>query len=728
MTIQCDICLHDNPKDAISCEACGSPLNSSPSGIIDRVGYHLSGGTVLTNTQNQNQYRIEKTLGEGGFGITYQGIYLKTSLPIAIKENWPQGGRNGTQVIWPSSMTPQDKQEQIKKFIREGQIIHQCKHPNIVKVYDWFLANDTAYIVMEFLAGESLESLSRKQGGKLPESQVKKYFTQVCHGLKVLHSNRLLHRDIKPDNIMVLENEDKAVLIDFGNAREFIAGKTGDMTRILTPGYAPPEQYSSRGRKNEALDIYALCATMYKLLTNVEPPDATERVATISSSAPDPLVNPRQIIQTLDPILEQLILTGMKMNALERFQSVDDIIEGLQGKLISPNLKRARDLVKSQKLNDAITVYQKCIQNESSAIASIELAMVLIHINDVQAEQAAQKAINLNPNDGRGYGVLGLTKCRQSAWQEGLQYLQKGIILSPQEAWIHVNLAWAYGKIGKWEEAENGIKTAISLNHQSSFALSLQVWIAVNRKQWREANNLATRIILNAKNSPFSDSQKTLSWLYPYRLIALEYGNITQNNPNFIDQVLQEFIQRIPDSSFGFGFQGWKQAQEKSWQQALSSFQQALTKSNNLRWVLLNHAILQEYTKNFQGAINSYHNYHNKYSDNDCIWLNINQVLIPDSAFIYYRLGTLLGKNQQWVKAKEYLEKASYLHNEYAEVYHNLGWVLLNIKDSSGQIEKTRELIDIYKRAIELYKQQNRFQEAQKIKSCFQAMEIQLDS
>ena len=444
MAVQCDVCLHENPDGTTSCEACGSPLSASLTQQVNsnqQAGYHLPSGTILTNSQNQNQYRIEKTLGEGGFGITYKATYIKSSLPVAIKENWPQGGRNGTQIIWPSSTTPQAKNQLLKKFIQEGQYIYQCQHDNIVKVYDWFFANDTAYIVMQFLQGKSLEDLCKQRGGSLPEAKVKKYFIQICQGLRLVHQNNLLHRDIKPDNIMVLDSSDDAVLIDFGNAREFIAGKTGDMTRILTPGYAPPEQYSTKARRNPSLDIYALCASMYKAVTGIEPPDAGIRMGS------EQLTPPRQIVPSLDPVLERLMLTGMKMKATERFQSVDDIIEGLKGNLTSVALKQARQLVKEKKINEAEQEYQKCINEEQDGTAAVELSMILMYANDDrQAEQTAQQAIQLSPKDGRSYGVLGLIKCRQSHWQEALQYLQQGVRLSPHEAWMGL---WQNGQMDR---------------------------------------------------------------------------------------------------------------------------------------------------------------------------------------------------------------------------------------------------------------------------------------
>ncbi|MFN7660648.1 MAG: serine/threonine protein kinase, partial [Dolichospermum sp.] len=130
---------------------------------------------------------------------------------------------------------------QLQQFQVEANYLQKCVHPHIVRIYEWFTENDTAYMIMELLVGKSLDKILLETG-ILAENQIKNYFVQIAGALKVIHSHNLLHRDIKPENIIIIP-PDKAVLIDFGAAREFIAGQPGDMTRILTPGYAPYEQY-----------------------------------------------------------------------------------------------------------------------------------------------------------------------------------------------------------------------------------------------------------------------------------------------------------------------------------------------------------------------------------------------------------------------------------------------------------------------------------------------------
>ncbi|MFM6075226.1 MAG: protein kinase domain-containing protein, partial [Dolichospermum sp.] len=151
MPILCPTCLTDNPDNTVSCISCGTPLSTTaptPSA--------LQAGTLL----GQGKYRIDKILGQGGFGITYQGIYVQNSAPVAIKELWPEGAaRQGSTVFWPSSVAPTMKQKQLTEFQTEASNVQKCVHPHIVKVYDWFQENDTAYIVMDLLTGKPLDKI-----------------------------------------------------------------------------------------------------------------------------------------------------------------------------------------------------------------------------------------------------------------------------------------------------------------------------------------------------------------------------------------------------------------------------------------------------------------------------------------------------------------------------------------------------------------------------------------
>ena len=693
MSIQCPTCLTENPAGNLNCFACGSPL------VMEEASYHLPAGTILTSPQNQ--YRIEKTIGVGGFGITYQGIDLNNSQIVAIKENWPEKGiRQGVKIIWPSSIAPQDKKEQIKKVIQEAQYIQDLNHPHIVQVYDRFVANNTAYIVMEFLSGQSLEDLRQKQG-KLPEAQIKKYLIQIAQALKLIHQENLLHRDIKPGNIMIVPPE-RAVLIDFGNAREFIADTTQRMTQILSPGYAPLEQYSSRGRRGPEMDIYSLCASMYELLTGKLPPSPIDRYPT------DILIPPRQIISTISPLTEKVILTGMNMRVEDRFASADDLINALQGKWISPTLKRARELVDQQQLPAAIQAYQKCLEDINQEAAAVELAMVLMHVDDSQAATAAQEAIQINSNDGRGYGVLGLVYCRQGKWLEAHKNLEIASNLTPNESWIQANYAWALGKLKDWQPAAITIKRAIQLDSESTFALGLQAWIAANQHQWKPAIRYSRQAIFKSKQSP--PDLEVLSWIYPCLTIALDKAVITKQAPD-VERCLQQYITDVPYSGIPFGFQGWKQASKGLFPEALLNLQQAVKKQEVPNWIWLNQGIVCENLRNIRQAIAIYNTYLQKCDRNP---------------LVLFRLGTLSAKLDQWAEARSYLEETMKLKSDYAEAHHNLAWVLLQIKDGDGEVKHPRECLAAYKRAVELYEQQGKNHLKNQIVRAFHEAEIDL--
>ncbi len=314
MSIICPFCSQENQSTATMCITCGAPL------ILQSPTYHLPAGSLLL----QGKYRVEKIIGEGGFGITYGGVDLVNSRNVAIKENWPEkASRQGTTVVWPHTTTPKSRDEQLKKVATEAECLSKCIHPNIVRVYDSFQENNTAYVVMDFIAGKPLSTIIEEEG-TLPKERVKRYLIQLAEALRVIHGANLLHRDIKPDNI-IIDRQDRAILIDFGATKEFIAGQTRQMSVTLTRGYAPLEQYSYKSKRYAATDIYALCASMYEVLTGELPPEATERIHT------DTLVSPRQLLPGLDPLIEQVILTGMRMKVEERFQTADQLIQALRG-------------------------------------------------------------------------------------------------------------------------------------------------------------------------------------------------------------------------------------------------------------------------------------------------------------------------------------------------------------------------------------------------------------
>jgi serine/threonine protein kinase len=240
---------------------------------------------ALAKGTRLNQYEVLNILGAGGFGITYMARDTTLDTTVAIKEYLPGDfavRQGGSQITAKSSLSQGDFDWGLDRFLAEARTLAKFRHPNIVRVNQIFQANNTAYLVMEYAKGQSLDDLLQKNG-PLTEEQTKDILFPILDGLKRVHEQGFLHRDIKPGNI-IIRDEGGAVLIDFGAARQAIETKSRAITSIVTEGYAPLEQYDGMGNQGPWTDIYALGAVAYKCLTGNKPPSATLRVRS------DPLV------------------------------------------------------------------------------------------------------------------------------------------------------------------------------------------------------------------------------------------------------------------------------------------------------------------------------------------------------------------------------------------------------------------------------------------------------
>ena len=235
---------------------------------------------ALPQGHRLEEYELVRVLGFGGFGITYLGFDHHLDKAVAIKEYLPSDLATRTT---DGSVAPQaskfrgDSQEGLERFLDEARTLARFDHRYIVKVHRFFEAHGTAYIVMEYAKGETLSELLERKG-TLTEAELKGILYPILKGLEVVHGADFLHRDIKPANIVLRDEDGSPVLLDFGAARQAIGEKSRSITVILTPGYAPFEQYSSRGHQGPWTDIYALGAVCYRALTGRVPDDATDRV------------------------------------------------------------------------------------------------------------------------------------------------------------------------------------------------------------------------------------------------------------------------------------------------------------------------------------------------------------------------------------------------------------------------------------------------------------------
>ena len=226
-----------------------------------------------------NWYRIEEILGQGGFGITYLAFDTNLDEHFAIKEYLPLelAVREGDHSVHPVSEDHSGHFEWgLERFIAEARTITKLKHPNLVRVRAVFEENNTAYMVMDYERGESLDRLLKRRR-TLEEPELLDIVYPLLEGLDEVHAAGFVHRDIKPANIFIRE-DGSPMLLDFGSARQALFGETRTLTTLVSPGYAPFEQYHSRGDKQGPwTDIYGLAATLYRAVTGAPPMDAIER-------------------------------------------------------------------------------------------------------------------------------------------------------------------------------------------------------------------------------------------------------------------------------------------------------------------------------------------------------------------------------------------------------------------------------------------------------------------
>lgn len=264
----------------------------------------LASGNVLID-----RYRIVRLLGQGGFGAVYRAWDLTLERPCAIKE---------------SLETSLESQRQFK---REAKLLANLAHPNLPRVTDYFtIPGQGQYLVMDFVEGEDLQEVLSHKHGPLPESQIVPWITQVCDAVVYLHSQDppIIHRDIKPANIKITP-QGKAILVDFGIAKLYNPGlQTTEGARAVTPGFSPYEQYGV-GSTDERTDIYALGATLYTLLTGIQPPESLQRMLN-DQMAPVGQINP-----STSQYVQVAIDRALQIEPKNRFQSTAELQLALQG-------------------------------------------------------------------------------------------------------------------------------------------------------------------------------------------------------------------------------------------------------------------------------------------------------------------------------------------------------------------------------------------------------------
>lgn len=285
---------------------------------------------LAQRTLLHGSYEIVDVLGQGGFAVTYKARHIKLNTYHAIKEYFPRG----TAERHKKSVQPAEGAENrdnfakgLDSFLREAQTLTRFSHPNIVSVQDYFQENGTAYLVMPYLAGETLDAVLKKcPGSKMTVQGVKQWLLPLLDGLAALHAKNFLHRDIKPTNIYLTGNA-TPILIDFGAARSDMGQLTHGFTIVFTPEYAPPEQHTAiASSQGPWTDIYAVGAVMYRCLMGTPPPDSNTRQLAVIHGEKDPVEHACPALTAAsDSQMARIVTRCLDLNSKTRIRSVREL-------------------------------------------------------------------------------------------------------------------------------------------------------------------------------------------------------------------------------------------------------------------------------------------------------------------------------------------------------------------------------------------------------------------
>lgn len=300
-----------------TCPKCGEikPQKKQPHVLLP--------GTIL-----KDRYLVGYVLGQGGFGITYIGCDMLLNIRVAIKEYYPNGSVNrnidvSSKVVVTNAAEVQNHEEGKTKFLREAQVLAEFNDEDgVVDVRDYFKENNTAYIVMEYLDGVTLQQCLKHRA--ITPKMMLKMIQPVVQVLSKVHERQVVHRDISPDNIMVLRNG-TLKLMDFGAARQVDFNDQKSLSVVLKTGFAPVEQYQPKGVLGPWTDIYALCATLYVCMTGKLPENSLERVYE------DGMKWPSELGVALPNAMEDVLKKGMAVRWKDRYQSMSELQTALEG-------------------------------------------------------------------------------------------------------------------------------------------------------------------------------------------------------------------------------------------------------------------------------------------------------------------------------------------------------------------------------------------------------------
>ena len=425
----CLCCFKEISEDLEICPYCGY-IEGTPA----QEGIHMDPGTVLAD-----RYLIGRVIGYGGFGVTYVAWDRKLEQKVAVKEYLPSEFSTRMPGQTRISVFGGEKSEQFRdgmnKFLDEARRLAKFQNEDgIVKVYDCISENETAYIVMEYLEGQTLKELLEKEK-TIPEEEAIKILMPVMESLKTVHQDGIIHRDIAPDNIFITK-DGTAKLIDFGASRFATTSHSRSLTVLVKPGYSPEEQYRSRGDQGPHTDVYSLAATLYKMVTGKTPPDALERRAKIESTKKDLIEEPRKINKDVSLRFENAVMNALNVRIEDRTKDISQFIQELTSEV---PVKRRYGKIKR------IDFYRWPLWLKIAAPGALILLLafgLLLAVGVIRFKDAFSSEVVLQEGYGRVPNVLNMDRKEAAAILEEAgfnyvygesvvsEYLEKNIVIS----------------------------------------------------------------------------------------------------------------------------------------------------------------------------------------------------------------------------------------------------------------------------------------------------------
>ncbi|MCL6472598.1 MAG: protein kinase [Firmicutes bacterium] len=436
----------------------------------------LPANTMLHN----GRYRIESVHGHGGFGVTYRAVHVHLKMPVAIKEFYPQDYLKRDRVSGKVLLADHDKRSYergIERFLTEGRILARLNHPNIVKVFDYFSENGTAYLVMEFIDGITLKDEMQEHGGSLDEKRVRVVFEKLADALEAVHEVGIFHLDLKPSNVLI-SRDGRVILIDFGSARYRLRSST---TRMFSPEYAAPEVIAG-GNVGPESDIFELGMMLYEMLTGELPPGASTRMQE-DKWKPEGLEEP----------WKSLLAASLQIDQSKRPKDVRMLLNIWKA-------QTAKESAATIKVNSPPTrVLRSAIQKEQTTAKKTPKLFPALKKPRVSDNLSHQLSRVMRFMLGLLVGMFILTMVLQtlgriasvvmstvgSKVNEGISTVESGIREAESELYESIGVFWL--NIGQYDRAPDMLLKAIELDPGDADAYAKLGWVRLNQGRFNDA-------------------------------------------------------------------------------------------------------------------------------------------------------------------------------------------------------------------------------------------------